>query len=193
MLDEGSDINLDIPGEEPPEESGNRTFLVVGGIIAALFFLTLVCFAVYLFVIRPSQQAAPAGTQTAVARQNLEQAQLLTATAEALLFTPTLEPSSTPTNTPQTTPTVTPVLAVDTPDGDETEEADPEAVAAMQTQQALQMTTTLEAQGTRGIGGEGMPETGFFDEVGLPSLIVLALALVAVIFLARRLRKAPTR
>lgn len=193
MLDEGSDINLDIPGEEPPEESGNRTFLVVGGIIAALFFLTLVCFAVYLFVIRPSQQAAPAGTQTAVARQNLEQAQMLTATAEALLFTPTLEPSFTPTNTrPPNTPTVTPVLAVDTPDGDETEEADPEAVAATQTQQAW-LAATLEAQGTRGIGGEGMPETGFFDEVGLPSLIVLALALVAVIFLARRLRKAPTR
>jgi len=38
-----------------------------------------------------------------------------------------------------------------------------------------------------------MPTTGFFDQVGLPSMIILALALVAVIFLVRRLRKSPTK
>jgi hypothetical protein len=38
-----------------------------------------------------------------------------------------------------------------------------------------------------------MPTTGFFDEVGLPTLIILAVALIAVIFLARRMRKAPSK
>jgi hypothetical protein len=38
-----------------------------------------------------------------------------------------------------------------------------------------------------------MPRTGLFDEIGLPGLIVLALALIAVIFLARRMRKAPAK
>jgi LPXTG-motif cell wall-anchored protein len=35
-----------------------------------------------------------------------------------------------------------------------------------------------------------MPDTGFADEVGIPSLIGIAILLVAVIFLARRLRTA---
>jgi hypothetical protein len=38
-----------------------------------------------------------------------------------------------------------------------------------------------------------MPRTGFFDDIGLPGLIILAIALVAVIFLARRMRKAPVK
>jgi len=36
-----------------------------------------------------------------------------------------------------------------------------------------------------------LPTTGFADEVGLPGLVVMALAFVIVILLARRLRTAP--
>jgi hypothetical protein len=68
--------------------------------------------------------------------------------------------------------------------------ADPATLSAMQTQLSQQMTSTAVALGTLAIGGEGMPATGFFDQVGLPGLIILTLALVVVIFLARRLRKA---
>ena len=191
MLDEGSDFNLEPSGDTPPEESSNRTFLIVGGIMAGVVFLTLACFAVWIFVVSPRLNAQNGNQDSAIETQNAEQMMAMTSTAEALLFTPTLPPTSVPTSTIANTPTTssTPVVAMDTPT--ETPTPDPATVQALQTQLSQQMTQTAEA--TRGIGGEGMPATGFFDEIGLPSLIVLSVALVAVIFLARRLRKAPMK
>jgi hypothetical protein len=65
----------------------------------------------------------------------------------------------------------------------------------MQTQLSGQMTATALALATSsGLATPSvMPRTGLFDEIGLPGLIVLALALIAVIFLARRMRKAPAK
>ncbi len=192
MLDEGSDFNLEPSGTPPPEESSNRTFLIVIGVMAGLVALTLICFVVYLFVIRPRLSTQNSSTQAAIETENALQVQILTSTAEAALFTPTLEPSITPTNTPvPSTPTTsnTPVVVVDTPTVTLT--ADPATVAAMQTALSHQITQTAIA--TRGVGGQGMPATGFFDEISLPTLVVLAVALVGVIFLARRLRKAPAK
>jgi LPXTG-motif cell wall-anchored protein len=39
--------------------------------------------------------------------------------------------------------------------------------------------------------GTQVPQTGFADEVGLPGLLGLTVVLVAIIFLARRMRQAP--
>jgi len=36
-----------------------------------------------------------------------------------------------------------------------------------------------------------LPNTGFVDDVGAPGLMLIAVALVAVIFLVRRLRGSP--
>jgi hypothetical protein len=197
MLDEGNDVNLESPAAPPPEESNNRTFLIVGGVFAALIFLTLVCGAVYVLWYGPrvasQRNAAAQGTTTA----NAVVIQQMTTTAEAALFTPTEMPSDTPlptetlvTDTPA--PSVTPVLAVATDTGTPT--TDPATLAAMQTQLSQQMTSTMAMTlGTRAIGGEGMPTTGFFDQVALPTMLVLTVALIAVIFLARRLRKAPSK
>lgn len=201
MLDEGNDLNLETT-ETPPEEKGNKTFLIVGGIMAALVFLTLVCMGIYLFAIRPGQTAKADATKTAVAMSNQQEILGITQTAEAALWTPTIEPSFTPTASNTRIPVTatvskTPVLAQDDA-ATETPETDPATLAAMQTELSLQMTTTAAAaQGTRAIGGEGtpsgMPTTGFFDEVGLPTLAILTVALLAVIFVARRLRKAPAK
>jgi hypothetical protein len=38
-----------------------------------------------------------------------------------------------------------------------------------------------------------LPNTGFADDIGAPGLLLLAIALVVVIFLVRRLRVTPTR
>jgi hypothetical protein len=38
-----------------------------------------------------------------------------------------------------------------------------------------------------------MPKTGFFDQIGLPGLVILTLALIVVIFLSRRLRNSPSK
>ena len=199
MLNEDSDTNLDGSIPTPPEESSNRTFLIIGGVMAGLFFLTLVCFGAYLLLIRPGQAAKTQGTQTAVAFLNAQNIQQSTMTAEAALFTPTLEPSSTPTvtntNAPAIlfTPTVTRTKVVVDDTATATATNDPATAIAMQTQLAAAMTATASAAGTRGIGGAGMPNTGFADEVGIPTLIILALALLVIIFVARRLRRAPAK
>jgi type II secretory pathway pseudopilin PulG len=211
MLDEGNNLNLDAP-EPQPEETGNRTFLIVGGIFAALIFLTLICMAVYFLVIAPRLAGTQAAQDATAEAQRLEQAQAMTETAEAALFTETPLPSAIPTSTrtktlsPAASPTLVVVLASPT----EGPTSDPATLAAAQTQLAGQMTQTSAAgagagagagataagagQVTRAVGGDGpLPNTGFFNDVGLPLLLVLTLALLVVIFIARRMRKAPTK
>lgn len=192
MLDESSNFNPDTP-EPQPEEKGNRTFLIVGGIFAALIFLTLVCMAIYFLVIAPRLAGTQASQEATAEAQRLEQAQAMTATADAALFTPTSLPSPIPTKTPTKTAlaaTSTLVVVVSTPLASPV--SDPATLAALQTQLAGQMTQTAAAIGTSVAGGQApLPTTGFFDEVGLPLLFVLTLALLAVILIARRMRKAP--
>jgi cbb3-type cytochrome oxidase subunit 3 len=198
-LDEGNILNMENPEDAPPpEEKGNRTFLIVGGILAGLVFLTLVCIAVWYFILRPGATAQRASQQATIEAENALVMQQMTATAEAALWTNTPPPTNTPTNTriaPTMTTSPTPVVVLNSPTAVSLE--DQATMAAAQTQLAQAMTATMAAelaQGTRAIGGEagGMPTTGFFDEVGIPGMIVLFLALIVVIFLARRLRKAPT-
>jgi hypothetical protein len=196
MLDEDNDINPETPETPPPEESGNRTFIIVGGILGALIFLTLLVGAAYVLWLGPRLTAQRNAAQATIEAENAQIAQQMTSTAEAALWTPTLPPTFTPSPT-QTgapkTPTVSPTPVVAAGASAKTPTADPATLAAMQTQLSQQMTSTAVALGTRAIGGEGMPATGFFDQVGLPGLIILTLALVVIIFLARRLRKASSK
>ena len=207
MLDEGSNVNMETPEETPPpEESNNRTFLIVGGIFAALIFLTLVCGAVYALWYLPSHNASQKATLAAIQAGNAQVVAQMTSTAQAALWTPTSLPSNTPTKTP--IPTNAPVnsptalLAVPSATGTMTATTDPATLVAMQTQLAAQMTSTAAANRTPAAGAlaaitgtptAAMPRTGFFDQVGLPGLIILTLALIVVIFLSRRLRNAPSK
>jgi hypothetical protein len=182
MLDEGT--NIDVEGGTPPpaEESSNRTFLIVGGILAAIVLLTIICMAVYVVLTLPARQAQRAAEQTAIATQNLGLQMAMTATAEAALWTPTLPPTATPA---PVTPTATPVVAM--PSSSPT----PDSLPLTQTMAYLR--TQVEINRLTPTGTLGMPRSGFADEVGLPGLVILALALVVVILLARRLRAAPVK
>lgn len=191
MLDEGNDLNVETPEAPPPEESNNRAFLIVGGIFAALILLTLLCGAGYVFWLGPRLNAQKNAAQATIQAGNALVVQQMTSTAQAALWTPTARPTSTPTNTaipvlPKAS--ATPVVALSSPTSTAT--SDSSTLVAMQTQLAVQMTSTALAKGTP---AKALATTGFFDEVGLPSLVILTLALVAVIFLARRLRKAPAK
>ncbi len=131
---------------------------------------------------------------------NAQAVQQLTQTAEAALFTATPQNTAIPLATgtpvpPTLAASATPIIALNTEVSTPTN--DPATLAALQTQLAFQMTSTGQAGGVIGtqtaLAGGGMPTTGFFDEVGLPTLIILAVALIVVIFLARRMRKAPSK
>ena len=171
--------------------SSNRTFMLVIGILGAIFLIALIVLAVYALFIMPQRSAAQqeqaaqinaqnTATAYAVTEMALYQEQALTGTAIALA---NLEPSPTsvvvfPTNTP------TPLLAL-AAESEETQEAiggdlyaRTQTVAALLTQAASGGQTTTTA----------LPTTGFADDVGLPGLLGLAILLIGVIFLARRLR-----
>ena len=194
MLDEGNALNMmETPDAPPPEEKSNRRFLIVGGVMAGLVFLTLLCMAVYFLVIAPRLTAQKSAAQATIEAGNAQAAQQVTLTAQAAMWTPTL-PAPLPTNTSVPLPvgsSPTPVIALSSPVATATTTPNSAVLSAAATQLALQKTSTAAALTARALSGQGMPTTGFFDEVGLPSMIILALALVAIIFLARRMRKSP--
>jgi hypothetical protein len=201
MLDEGNAPNLmDTPDAPPPEEKSNRTFWIVGGVMAGLVFLTLACMALYFLVLAPRITAQRIAAQATIEAGNAQAIQQMTLTAQAAAWTPTHSPTPLAVRTNTSVPTIpvaspTPVIALplNSPEA-ATATTDPATLVAMQTQLAYQLTSTFFVpQGTPGFDDQGMPTTGFFDEVGLPSMIILAIALVVVILLARRMRKSPTK
>jgi len=166
--------NFDAP---PPEESSNRTFLVAAGILGGIVLLSIACLAGYALLVLPSQRASQQQAATAQAVQNQQVAEALTATAAALAF---------PTATTTPVPTQTPVIAQPTTENTTLPDPATATVAAALTQAALAQLTHVPTS-------TALPATGIADEYGAPGLVIMAMALVAVIFLARRLRAAPSK
>ncbi len=183
-LDSDMDLDSDLGPEEtpPPEESGNRTFLIVAGLLGAITIIALVCIVAYAMFYLPQQQSQRATQEAALNSQNTAVAQAITQTSAAAAFT------STPTRTeapPLVTPTAspTPLLAVPTDTQVPTDDPRTATVAALLTQAAgAQLTATPSTT--------ALPTTGFMDDAGIPGLIGMAILLIVVIFLARRLRTA---
>jgi uncharacterized protein (TIGR03382 family) len=170
----------------PPEEANNRTFLIVAGVLGGIMLLSLLFLAGFALLRFPDVQrqrntaeaeAMILGTEAAIAVRQTTEARVLTRTP-------------TPTNTPTVTPLPpTPTLVVAQPASPTpTFGPDPRTatVAALLTQAAAaqQITPTPTVAVTQ------LPDGGFFDDVGAPGLMALALLLVGVIFAARRLRTA---
>ncbi len=171
--------------------SSNRTFLIVAGILGGILLLALIAIAAYAVVILPgrdtnqqTQVAAINATNTAIAEQSQQtaiakQATLTPTNTATLPPTETPLPTATTTNTPVVAPTNTPVSESPTPD------PATQTVAALLTQQAGGEESTPIATAT------ALPDTGFGDDFGAPTQLLLAAVLVAVIILSRRLRSAP--
>lgn len=188
------DSNFDTPDDAPlPEESNNnRTFLIAVAILTGIILISGACLVgVYIF-----------GTQSRAASQ--AQAEIATQTAEAAnaiinnALTATFEASILPTATlpPTATPVVSVATATETPDPNATagvgalDAGTPAAatatVGAALTQAAIAQLTVIPTSTL-------LPQTGLVEDVGIPGLVVMALAFMVVILLARRLRTAPIR
>ncbi|MFZ1041047.1 MAG: hypothetical protein WCA79_02165 [Anaerolineales bacterium] len=174
---QGDQDNLE--PQQPPEESSNRTFLIAAGVLGGIVLLSLACLAgVYFFGILPtrgtaSQQAA------AQATQNAQVAQALTATAASASL-------ATPSPMPTDTPVLAEVTSTEIPAVTDTLDPATATVAAALTQAAIDQLTTVPTS-------TALPKTGIGDEFGAPGLVIAGMVLIAVIFLARRLRVAPTK
>jgi hypothetical protein len=187
------------PVGPPPEESQNRIFVLVALGLGGLFIVGLILIALFAFVIAPGQRRARSAAATGTAQGNQALAQILTQTALAGLGgedktqapatlvavgatnTPLIPPSATntlpPTNTftPGPSPTLFGAAGTATPQPLKTRTPTPSLVGGVRTATRLPTSTAL-------------PATGFADDVGMPGLIVLGLALVGVLIVARRMR-----
>jgi len=180
MEPEGQEFELEEQEAAPPEESSNRTFIIVAAILGGITLLALLCIAVYAFFILPSQRNQREKELADLNLQNTQVAQALTQTAAAKQITPTRTPTAIP---PTATRTATAVIAVPTNTVVVTMDPRTATVAALLTQ-AAQVTTAVTPTPT------GLPATGFAEDVGIPGMLGLALLLIVVFFLARRLRTA---
>jgi flagellar basal body-associated protein FliL len=182
---EDVDENEESTGEEPAEESGNRRFWILVGILAVVTLLTFICIVAFFLISRNNASGGRADllTQQAVAyAQQTESAAASAQTLEALSWTATPTVTPNPTNSP--TPTQVVVQATDTPDTGN--------ISATQTVEAL---LTLAAQSTPINTSTALPttlpDTGFADDIaggGFIGLIGLAVLALVLIFFARRLR-----
>lgn len=197
MLD---DLDLDIPEASPPPEpprSNNRGFLVAVGILGTIMLLGIIAMVYYALVILPEQRAAEPSTaqQTQTAVAHALQVTSTNTLAPSQTSTPTVQPATaTPRNT--NTPLITNTSAATTaaPVGGATA-----TVNALLTQAALAQTqavtsaaspTVTTTPPTATITASALPQSGFAEDIGAPGLLLGAVILLTVIFVARRLRTA---
>lgn len=174
-------------GAPLPEESSNRTFIIAAAGIGGLLVLSMICLGVYALVIAPRQQEARVAQLTQVPQENTQTALGLTQTAQAGQATATPEPSNTPRPSSTPTATATEVVVVPT----ETQFTTLSTVAPQTATAAAQATADAVAQNptpTRTPTATALPATGFADEAGLPALLLIGAALVAILIVVRRLR-----
>ncbi|MBN1886875.1 MAG: LPXTG cell wall anchor domain-containing protein [Thermoflexales bacterium] len=172
------------------DESQNRTFLYLIAAMVATLVCALAAVAGYMMILRPQQErnyiaaneTAVAYNATLMAGPAIEQTMTPEGGEEIALaptYTPTQPPTETPTKTPVVqpptkTPTATP-LVTETPPTTPTS-----AVTATKT--ATPRSASARSTATP---DEELPQTGVGSGVGL---VVLGAGLVAVLFIARRLR-----
>jgi hypothetical protein len=171
----------DYDSAPPPEESNNRTFVIVAGILGGIILISVACLAaVYLLGIRGNTAQVDANATATAAAANAFINQALTSTFEASILPTT-------TLTPMPSSTLVVALATSTPTLDPnliTQSPITATVAAALTQAAAAQLTVVPTS-------TALPKTGIADEYGLPGLFVMALAFIIVILLSRRLRTAP--
>ena len=167
----------------PPEESSNKPFLIAAAVLGGIMLLSLLCIAAYALLIYPRSKSQKQATDAAISAMNTQNALAVAQTRAAKLWTWTPTKPK-PTKTPLPTYTSTPLLAGPTTPIEVTVDPRTATVAALLTEAANKAKTPLPPTST------ALPSGGFADEVGLPGFVALAVALVVVIFLARRLRTA---
>jgi LPXTG-motif cell wall-anchored protein len=182
--------------EEEPQgtprspRSGNRNFILAIGILGAIALLTLIVLIIVGLVVLPARNQARLQQAAVINAANTATSQAATQLAliQQIKLSATLTASATPV--PSSTPVV--AIATSTP----TVPTATLAAGPASAQDLSARTQTVAALLTQAAGGNktptktatALPTTGFADEVGLPALIGLAVLLVVVIFLVRRMR-----
>ncbi|MDH5605600.1 MAG: hypothetical protein OEY93_01820 [Anaerolineae bacterium] len=200
---EDEEDELDIFDEEGGEPGTNRNFMMIAGGLGVVLLISMICIAVYSFVIRPGQEPAVDPAAATMQAQQTELSQSLTETAQAIvqvLPSETLAPSATVevldgTGTATVDPSAQvtePIVATQEPDGGATVNPATATVYAVLTKVAVARTQAAETllTTTPTFTPTALPNTGFLDDYGPIGLFMMAAMMILVIFMSRRLRMA---
>jgi len=201
-IDEVENNEPEVVEEEPAAAAGNRNFLLALGVLGGIFVL-LIIGLVILFLSR--QGAGSEAANIALTNEAINAANAQTAAAATLAAIQLLTPSVTPlpSNTPvlptATRTRVVAATATNTPPAGAAGlfTATPSATlvgggtgAGTATLPAATLAAALTQ--TRSVGltatATRLPSTGFAEDVGLPGMFGMAIGLVVLIVLVRRLR-----
>jgi hypothetical protein len=182
-----NDVEQELGEEKPPETNGNRTFLIIAGVLGGIMVLALLSILGVALLRNISNQRATQIANATKAAQNTSVAVAATKTASLPTSTATRQPTFTPTNT--IAPTHTPVIVV-APSKSPTVDLFVATRSALLTQSAIQTSVTKPSATPPKPTATALPRTGIADELGTPGLIAAAFVLVLIIFIVRRLRTA---
>jgi hypothetical protein len=171
---------------EPPKRRGNRTFLIAIAIVGIIFVIALILLLLVAPKLLADQRLAQQEQAAQINAANTATA--MYATSMAQLAQATKTPMPTVAAAGGAAPTKTPVVVIqqNTPmgaGGSGLSASELATVSALQTEMAGR-----GVSGTPGVAATALPSAGFADDVGLPMMAGLAIILVAVIVLSRRLR-----
>lgn len=202
--------DLDFTNYEPEPQKprrGNKAFMAIAGILAAIILVAIVAAAAYAVLVLPKQNAARAEQAIQINAQNTATVMAVTQAAMTEMApTETTMPTDTPEATSTPEPTATPEPEVEA----EAKAADVIAIGGgMDDEQAV--TATVSALLTLAAGGKpeeaaavtaaaaasdpniaatALPTTGFIDEIGIPSVVGLGFLFILLIVVTRRARMA---
>jgi hypothetical protein len=182
------DVSSEIEEEGgTPEEAGNRTFLIVAGVFGAIVVLSMICLVLFIVfkVVPGNKNNSKQATQIALLNQETSRKATVAALEKLWTATPTEKPSPLPASaTPiiTNTPVIKPSSTATAPNALTMEALYKTATAMKEALGKASPTVTPKAT--------SLGDTGFADQVGAPALLGLAVVLVVVIFLTRRLRTA---
>lgn len=171
---------------EPPKRRGNRTFLIAIAIVGIIFVIALILLLLVAPKLLADQRLAQQEQAAQINAANTATA--MYATSMAQLAQATKTPMPTVAAAGGVAPTKTPVVVIqqNTPmgaGGSGLSASELATVSALQTEMAGR-----GVSGTPGVSATALPSAGFADDVGLPMMAGLAIILVAVIVLSRKLR-----
>ncbi|MEM5776004.1 MAG: LPXTG cell wall anchor domain-containing protein, partial [Anaerolineaceae bacterium] len=176
--------------EKPRKPKGSRSFWVAAGVLTVLFILIVGVLSLLAIFVLPRMETARLQEAALINAHNT--ATVAAATNHAVMAGQIITPTPTNTEEPTSTPVI--ILFTEIP-ATATQEsgigAEAEAAAQTATAAALQAQATLEdptATPTITPTPTALPETGLADKMGMPGLAGIALALVVIIFLVRKVR-----
>ena len=190
--------------EEYPEESTNRSFVIASIALGGIFVAGLLALGLYLFKVKPTRISANAtqvaeinasNTQVAIDADATSGAHMILAeAAHVVAAEPTIASTVVPTTTvPTEMPTQAPptsqepALVVE-PAG-LSANASNDTTGSVIEEYSEEYTDSSTTIPVVEVSPATLPNSGFMDEVGLPTLLLAALGLLVVIIVTRTIRQ----